>query len=183
VMAARTAGWNLRMNVQMLQRACQRAGAGAAAGAVTKGECPPDTVTIRRAQPCRLLLSTRWLAGLGQATQNDQFCWVAGWTSRLFSAPWPPARPRTSWRAMPPGCCGQPRPPGTPGKGWLRVEPHHDRHPEPGEVALRAGRLVSTGLGWTLTSGSARQPRPPGSLGRGLAQGVTGSRRSARRSI
>jgi len=48
VMAARTAGWNLRMNVQMLQRACQRAGAGAAA--VTEGECPPDTVAIRRAQ-------------------------------------------------------------------------------------------------------------------------------------
>jgi hypothetical protein len=47
-MAARTAGWNLRMNVQMLQRACQRAGAGAAA--VTEGECPPDTVAIRRAQ-------------------------------------------------------------------------------------------------------------------------------------
>ena len=27
-----------------------------------------------------------------------------------------PARPRTSWRAMPPGCCEQPRPPVRPAK-------------------------------------------------------------------
>lgn len=39
-------------------------------------------------------------------------------------------------------------------------------------MALRAGRLVSTDLGWTLTCGPAHQPRPPGSLGRGLARGV-----------
>ena len=82
-----------------------------------------------------------------------------------------PARPRTSWRAMPPGCCEQPRPPGTPGKGWLRAGPHHGRHPESTDVALWTGRLVSTDLGWTLTSEPAHQPRPPGSLGRGLAQG------------
>jgi hypothetical protein len=50
VMAARTAGWNLRMNVQMLQRACHGAGAGAGAAAVTEGEYPPDTVAMRRAQ-------------------------------------------------------------------------------------------------------------------------------------
>jgi hypothetical protein len=84
---------------------------------------------------------------------------------------------------MPPGCCKQRRPPGTPGKGWLRVFDALDRimtdtpalplagAEELSGVALWTGRLVYTDLGWTLTSGPAGQPRPPESLGRGLAQG------------
>ena len=71
---------------------------------------------------------------------------------------------------MPPGCCKQQRPPGTPGKGWLRVAHALDRlttdtrlclspdAEEPSDVALWTGRLVYTDLGWTLTSGPAHQP-------------------------
>ena len=140
-------------------------------------DCPPNpgskVSSYADGTERRLVLPTRRLAGLGQATQNDQFCWVAGRTSRLFSAPWPPARPRTSsrghatWLLRAAGAAGHAR------KGWLRAEPHRDRHPESSDVA-RGGRLVSTDLGWTLTSGPASQPRPPGSLGRRLARGLQG---------